>query len=84
MVWDCFSGKSGRRGLYFLSKNCTMNGERYKEVPVDHLLLFMRIHGTTVFLQHEAPCHKSKLVMSHLKKSQQQFSIWTGLATLPT
>jgi hypothetical protein len=60
MVWGCFSGKRGRGGLSFLPKNCTMNGERYKKVLADHNLPFMRIHGTTVFLQDGAPCHKSK------------------------
>jgi transposase len=80
MVWGCFSGKRGRGGLYFLPKNCTMNGERYKKVLADHLLPFMRIHGTTVFLQDGAPCHKSKIVMNFLKESQGQFSImdWPG------
>jgi hypothetical protein len=80
MVWACFSGKKGTGGLYFLPKNCTMNGERYKQVLADHLILFMRIHKTAYFLQDGAPCHKSKVVMSFLKQSQEEFSIidWPG------
>jgi transposase len=80
MVWGCFSGKMGRGGLYFLPKNCTMNGERYKKVLEDHLLPFMRIHKTTFFLQDGAPCHKSKLVMAFLKQSEKEFKIidWPG------
>ncbi len=80
MVWGCFSGKRGRGGLYFLPKKCTMKGERYKKVLADHLLPFMRIHGTMVFLQDGVPCHKSKVVMNFLKGSQGQFSImdWPG------
>jgi hypothetical protein len=57
MVWGCFSGKRGRGGLYFLPKNYTMNGETYKKVLADHLLPFIRIHRTMVFLQDGAPCH---------------------------
>jgi hypothetical protein len=30
--WACFTGDLGRGSLYFLSKNVTMNNERYKEV----------------------------------------------------
>jgi hypothetical protein len=68
MVWGCFSGKRRRGGLYFLPKNCTMNGERYKTVLENHLLPFMRIHGAKFFLQEGAPCHTSKLVMKRLKE----------------
>ncbi len=43
MVWGCFSGKKGHGGLYFQpKKNCTMNGERYKNVLKKHLLPFMK------------------------------------------
>jgi hypothetical protein len=53
MVWACFSGKKGRGVLYFLPKNCTMNGERYKQVLADHLILFMRIHKTAFLKQSQ-------------------------------
>jgi transposase len=80
MVWGCFSGQKGRGGLYFLPKNCTMNGERYKEVLDDHLIPFMRLHKSKYFLQDGAPCHKSKKVMDHLKEFKKEFGIldWPG------
>jgi transposase len=80
MVWGCFSGKKGRGGLYFLPKNCTMNGPRYKTVLEDHLLPFMRIHGAQFFLQDGAPCHTSKVVMNRLKEMKAEFSVldWPG------
>jgi transposase len=80
MVWGCFSGKMGRGGLYFLPKNQTMNGERYKSVLENHLMPFMRIHGATFFLQDGAPCHKSKLVMNRLKEMEKEFQVldWPG------
>jgi hypothetical protein len=83
MVWGCFSGKRGRGGLYFLPKNCAMNGERYKMVLADHLLPFMRIHGMTVFLQDGSPCHKSKVVINYLWESQDQFPIMDWLGNSP-
>ena len=80
MVWGCFSGKRGRGGLFFLPKNTTMNGERYKKVLEDHLLPFMRFHRCSFFLQDGAPCHKSKLVTARLKECQDEFSVidWPG------
>jgi hypothetical protein len=80
MVWCCFSGKSGRGGLYFLPKNCTMNSEQYKTVLENHLLPFMRIHGAKFFLQEGAPCHTSKLVMKRLKEMEGEFKVldWSG------
>jgi hypothetical protein len=65
MVWACFTGDVRRGGLYFLPKNCTMNGERYKEVLEHHLLPFT-IHGATHFLQDGAPCHTSKKMKEFL------------------
>jgi hypothetical protein len=42
MVRECFSGMQG--GLCFLSKNCTMNGKRYKMVLEYRLNSLMRVH----------------------------------------
>ncbi len=41
MVWAHFMGDVGREGLYFLSKNVTLNGEPYKEALENHLLPFL-------------------------------------------
>lgn len=78
MVWACFSGSVGRGGIYFLPKNCTMNGERYQTVLEDHLIPFMEIHGATHFLQDGAPCHASKRIKNFL--DQQPFDVidWPG------
>jgi hypothetical protein len=78
--------KERERRPLILAKNCTMNGERYKKVLADHLLPFMRIHGLTVFLQDDAPCHKSNVVMNYLKNRSPMSSSpsWTGLETLRT
>ncbi len=80
MVWGCFRGKRGRGGLYFLPKNCTMNGEQYKTVLENHLLPFMRIHGAKLFLQEGTPCHTSKLVLKRLKEMEGEFKLldWPG------
>jgi hypothetical protein len=41
MVWGCYSGEFSRGSLYFLPKNKTMNGERYKGVMEENLIPFM-------------------------------------------
>ncbi len=78
MVWACFTGDVGRGGLYFLPKNCTMNGKRYKEVLEHHLLPFMTIHGATHFLQDGAPCHTSKKVKEFLQAKEVEVMDWPG------
>ncbi len=80
MVRVCFSGKKGRGGLYFLPKKLHYEWGEIQEALVDHLLPFMRIHKTAYFLQDGAPCHKSKIVISFLKQSHEEFSIidWPG------
>ncbi len=57
-----------------------MNSKRYKTVLENHLLPFMRIHGTKFFLQEGAPCHTSKLIMKRLKKMEGEFKVldWPG------
>jgi hypothetical protein len=70
MVWACFTRDVKSIGLYFLPKNVTMNGERYKEVLENHLLPFMEIHRVSHFLQDGAPCHTSKKVKEFLKEKE--------------
>ena len=77
MVWGCYSSK-GRGGLYFLPKNTTMNGIRYIEVLEDHLLSFIKIHGTSIFQHDSAPCHKAKLVTSWLISKNVDVLEWPG------
>ena len=63
MAWGTFSWR-GRGGLEFLKNGEMMNGTRYLTILKDKLELFMRLHGTTHFLQDRAPCHRSKIVKS--------------------
>lgn len=78
MVWDAFSGRMGRDGLYFFPKNETMNGSKYIGVLEDHMLPFYQIHGCELFQQDSALCHTSKLVKKWL--SDQSISVleWPG------
>lgn len=79
MVWGCYSGRVGRGGLYFLPKNVTMNGERYKkEVILRKVVPWMKYHKTKMFMQDGAPCHTSKLVMSCLKEKNIKVLDWPG------
>jgi hypothetical protein len=80
MVWGCFSGNRGRRGLYFLPKNATMNDKRYLKVVQHHLLPFMKVHKSTWFLQDGAPCHTFKLMEGRLKEMKKEFQMmdWPG------
>jgi transposase len=80
MMWACFSGKSGRGGMYALPKNTTMNKERYKDVLEGHLIPQMQATRTPFFLQDGAPCHKAKVVMSYLKEYENEFTVmdWPG------
>jgi hypothetical protein len=78
MVWGCFSGAVGRGGLFFLPKNTTMNGQMYQTVLENHLLPFMEIHGSTHFLQDEAPCHTSKKIKEFLGTQSFQIIDWPG------
>jgi transposase len=78
MVWGSFSGAVGHGGLFFLSKNTTINSERYQQTLEDHLLPFMQIHQCTHFLQDGAPCHASKKTKAFL--AQQPFIVMVGAA----
>lgn len=78
MVWGCYSGKVGRGSLYFLPKNKTMNGDRYKMVMEENLIPFMNYHRAKTFMQDGAPCHRSKKVMEVLRKEKFSILDWPG------
>jgi transposase len=78
IFWGFYSGKVGREGLYFLPKNKTMNGERYKGVMEERLIPFMNFHRAKTFMQDGAPCHRSKMVMEVLKKEKFSILNWPG------
>jgi transposase len=78
MVWGCYSGEVGRGSLYFLPKNKTMNGERYKGVMEENLIPFMNYHRAKTFMHDGAPCHRSKKVTEVLKKEKFSILDWPG------
>jgi hypothetical protein len=55
-----------------------MNGERYQEVLMNHLIPFMAIHGTTYFLQDGAPCYTSKGIKDYLSDKPFHVIDWPG------
>ena len=78
MIWGCFSGEKGRRGMYFLPKNKKMNADLYLQVLEDHMLNFYNIHGSEVFMHDSAPCYKARKVTRHLEQKQINILEWFG------
>ena len=68
MVWGAFSGEMGRAVLYFLPKNKKMNSNQYVKVLEEQMLSMFHIHSCEVFMQNNAPCHKSKKVTNFLQQ----------------
>lgn len=67
MIQGCFSGHGDRRGLAFLPRNMTMNGERYCEVLENHLLPFKEALAMQEFMHDGAPGHGGKKAMKFLQ-----------------
>ena len=82
MVWGAFSGEMGRAGLYFLPKNKKMNSDQHVKVLEEHMLSMFHIHSCEVFMQDNAPCHKSKKVTNFLQ--QQKIECLIGLVIART
>ena len=70
MVWGAFSGEMGRAGPYFLPKIQEINGKTYIKVLEEHMLDLFHIYRCKVFMQDNAPCHKSKKVKNYLQQKQ--------------
>lgn len=66
MVWDSFTVTDGRSNIYFLSKNCTTNLDRYLKVLEDHLLRHFETHGCNMFQHDSASCHTARKWLSVL------------------
>ena len=77
MVWGCFSAK-GRGGLRFLEKGVTMNSERYIETLEERLPTHMHIHGCNIFMQDNAPCHRSRRTMGWFDEAEIEVLEWPG------
>lgn len=66
----------GRGGLTFLEKGERMNAQRNQKVLEDHLLPFLTIHETELFMQDNAPCHTARSIKSWLVSEQIQTILW--------
>jgi transposase/DNA-binding transcriptional MerR regulator len=74
MFWGCFS-KKGLGPLVALDG--TMNSEKYVQLLEDVLLPeLIAAGGPMVFMQDNAPCHKSKLVMDFFNTSGVDVLDW--------
>ena len=78
MVWGCFSGEKGRRGLYFFPQNKKMNAKLYLQVLEEHMLNFYHVHGSEVFMHDNAPCHKARKTTRYLEQKQISVLEWPG------
>ena len=78
MIWGCFSGMSGRGGLWFLPKNTTMKSTTYIDCLENHLLPFYGMSGCHTFLHDGAPCHKSHMSMNRLRSHKINLIDWPG------
>ena len=81
MVWGVFSGNNGRWGLFFLSKNVTLDGGNYLEILEQHMLPIWDIHKCHDFLYDGAPPRKSKLVMK--LQEDREIRIWERPGNVP-
>ena len=72
MVFRMFSSQ-GRMPLVWLQTR--VNAQIYKNIVQDHVVPIIQNSGfdRATFMQDNAPCHKAKVVMSHL--SEQDFKI---------
>ena len=57
IVWAVFSRNNCRCGLFFLSKNITLAGANYFEVPEQHMLSIWDFHQCHHFKHDGAPVH---------------------------
>ena len=50
----------------------------YLSVLQDKILTHMSVHGSNMFMQDSAPCHKAKIVTKSLADSKIQTLDWPG------
>ena len=74
MFWGCFSGL-GLGPIVAIEE--TLNSEAYIELLKEHLIHEIRAVGdNVVFMQDNAPCHKSKAVVEFLKRENVTTLDW--------
>ena len=60
-TWNCW--------VVFFAPGTTINGMKYVQMLQEKRNIYMVIHNTSICM-HEAPCHRSKVVSKHLRKSK--------------
>ena len=65
-------------GLYFIPPNTAVNGPMYMELVREKLKLHLHVHGYTIFMQDDIPCHQSKVATEFLKKHKISLLEWPG------
>ena len=75
---ECFSENNVRWGLFFLSKNITLDGAHYLEVLEQYMLPIWDIHQCHDFLHDGTPAHKSKLVKMLQEDREIRSWEWPG------
>ena len=66
MVWAS-SAAAGRGGIWFMTKNTTINGQVYLNILQDKLLPHMRILNCSIFQHDGLPCHRTQNVSRWLE-----------------
>ena len=61
-----------------MPKNLMMCGPLYTEVIQDHLVPFMKSHGTKVLSQDGAPCHRVRSVKDMIRENGWTMIDWPG------
>ena len=74
MVWDVFSENNVIWGIFFLSKNITLDGGKYLEILEQHMLPIWDIHQCHDFLHDGALPRESKLVK--MLQEDREIRIW--------
>jgi len=55
-----------------------MNGSHYVELLAEKLKIHMAVHNCTIFMQHGAPCHRSKVAKTFLAENRIKVLDWLG------
>ena len=69
MILGCFSGYLCEGGLFFLTNNTMMNGDRHNNVLQDSLLQIFTISQSDYFMQYREPYYMANKVMKWLERT---------------
>ena len=68
----------GTVGLYFLSPETTINGEKYVNLLRIKLELHIRVHNCEILIHGGASCYRSKVVKKFFEKKRIQMLKYPG------